>query len=487
MGGLWSSHASRLLAAGCVLLFGCLTTAPLSAQFAGGGFPGGGNQGGLNQNQQGGNVFGGIFIDAEGVVHMGYAAPTSAGLQKKRMQAAAAEHVPSDLHAFSPVRKIALNRLEAACRPFAEAGEPVPVEMEFLAGLQRIDYVFVYPETGDLVIAGPAEGFAPNEAGRVVGLTTARPPLRLDDLLVALRTAKTRDFIGCSIDPVPERLAKMQAYIRLNSRPAPVSIAKSRYHAMVKILGLQNVTIWGVPKDSHFAQVLVEADIRMKRISMALENPRIRGLTSHLAMIRPGGNSMRRWWFTPLYDALYASEDGLAFHFEGPRAQLMSQEEFADAAGRRHDAATTPVTTERFARMFTEKFPELADKVPVFAELQTLIDLAIITTLIEREGLAQRVGWQQEMFLDPQLAKLQSGHVPRQVPSATNYKLAGSRVIGLISGGVTIDAGRVLSNIPRESGSELRLDGLRTEAAPSAANESDVDTSSKNVIRWWWD
>ena len=44
-----------------------------------------------------------------------------------------------------------------------------------LAGLLRLRYVFVYPDSGDIVIAGAAEGWVRNLSGRVVGLTTGRP------------------------------------------------------------------------------------------------------------------------------------------------------------------------------------------------------------------------------------------------------------------------------------------------------------------------
>ena len=45
------------------------------------------------------------------------------------------------------------------------AGQPVSDEMKYLAGLLRIHYVFFYPETGDIVLAGPAEGFAEDPVG----------------------------------------------------------------------------------------------------------------------------------------------------------------------------------------------------------------------------------------------------------------------------------------------------------------------------------
>ena len=39
--------------------------------------------------------------------------------------------------------------------------QPIPEELFYLAGLQRIEQIFVFPEEQDLVIAGPAEGFIP--------------------------------------------------------------------------------------------------------------------------------------------------------------------------------------------------------------------------------------------------------------------------------------------------------------------------------------
>ena len=56
-----------------------------------------------------------------------------------------------------------------------------------LAGLTRVEYVFYYPDTKDIVIAGPAEGYVRDATGRMVGTTTRRATLQLEDLIVALR------------------------------------------------------------------------------------------------------------------------------------------------------------------------------------------------------------------------------------------------------------------------------------------------------------
>ena len=40
----------------------------------------------------------------------------------------------------------------------------------FLGGLQRIEYVLVYPDRQDIVLAGPGEGWMVDEMGTVVGV-----------------------------------------------------------------------------------------------------------------------------------------------------------------------------------------------------------------------------------------------------------------------------------------------------------------------------
>ena len=418
---------------------------------------------------------GGIRIDADGVVTNVPVSRKPSALQRKRMAAASAQRLGTEINTSSPLRKVSLVLLEEACRAALEKGTGPTEAMMFLAGLQRIDYVFAYPELGDLVLAGPAGGFTHVAPGRTVGNESGRPPIHLDDLLVALRSVVSGRNIGCSIDPEPERLAGMQRYIARNSGASTVSVAKARYRNMAGILGMQTISIFGVPPDSHFARVLVEADYRMKRISMGLDAPLVRVLRSHLSMIEPGGNSLRRWWFVPLYEAISKTVEGDAFALSGPRAQLLAQEELSDAAGRRSDAAFTPLSTRKFAEQFTAKFPELAERAPVFAELQNLIDLAIVAALMRREGLPDRIGWTQSLFLDNERLPIQTGVVPQEVPSVANVRMIGGRlIVGVIGGGVQIGAQRTIASLPFKPAP--RLGGLRSESI-----------RERSEARWWWD
>ncbi len=454
------------------------------AQFGGaggnaGGANGGGGIGGGGGNQfGGGNQVGGILIDADGVVRSHVPRPASPKLQKAARDAFLAEKLDGDLVSFSERRQVSLVRLERACEQLLQSGKPLDEPLRYLAGLQRIDYLFVDPDGADLVIAGPAEGFVPDATGRMVGVTTGRPPLRLDDLMVALQAVGSgTPAIGCSIDPEPTRLARMQQFINQNSRPTSPARAAGRYKQMANILGQQNVSVFGIPADSHFAVTLVEADFRMKRISLGKEPSGVRGLKSHLSLIKPGGNSIQRWWFTPKYDSISTTEDRTAFQLAGQRVQLHAQDEIAAASGARADASFERASTHDFARMFTAKYPELAARSPLFAELQNLFDLAIMAALVHEERLAEKVGWEKRSFSRTDSELIPAYSVPRHVPSMSTFRKARRGLILGLIGGVTIEPGQVLRQAA-VGDDATRLSGIRRLA---------LDAGSADEQPWWWD
>jgi Protein of unknown function (DUF1598) len=481
----------------------CLACVPLPsvhAQFGGGilgaGGVGGGGLGGFGgvlgqggvggqagqggqQGVAGGGVAGGIMIDAQGVVRPVYSKLRSAKLQQLRVAALARKLLPADVNTPSKLRKVSLVELEKACEEYAKNRKHVPADIQYMAGLQRIDYVFVDPDRKDLIIAGPAEGFAPDSTGRVVGVSTGHPPLRLDHLINALRALQSGDNIGCSIDPVDKNLRETVRYIRTNSTPASRPVARSRFGVMAKILGMQNIRVWGVPAESHFGQMMVEADYRMKRISMGLERPGVRGFHSHLSLLGRTGNSMQRWWFVPLYDAFLTTADGNAFQLAGQRLQLLSQEELPTGTGQRVDSATTRLSTKNYAKHFTQMFPKLAEKVPVFAELQNLVDAAVVAAIFRQKRLPEKVGWKMPLFLDKERATIVKGYAPKQVHSIFSYKDSGRSVVGLIGGGVVIHPLRTARSIKYETVTRGTLIEHRGEVMRKKLRPEKHP--------WWWD
>ena len=202
--------------------------------------------------------------------------------------------------------------------------------------------MFVYPEQKDIVLVGPAEGWKVDGRGNVVGVTTGRPVMLLDDLLVALRTARqaAQGGISCSIDPTPEGLAR-----------AAVGHAGKLTRSAIRQHGHGGHRAGAGPAEdhaspacrptSHFARVLVAADYRMKRIAMNFEPSPVRGLPSFLQMMSAGGrgmsNMLPRWWLEPKYEPLLRDADGLAWELRGASVKAMTEEDFLD--GQRQHAA----------------------------------------------------------------------------------------------------------------------------------------------------
>ena len=60
---------------------------------------------------------------------------------------------------------VSLPRLEKQIQLRLAVGKPPTEAMQVLAGLCRIRYVFIYPESGNLVLAGPAGDWTPARKG----------------------------------------------------------------------------------------------------------------------------------------------------------------------------------------------------------------------------------------------------------------------------------------------------------------------------------
>jgi hypothetical protein len=116
----------------------------------------------------------GIAIDANGVLsRKEFPDPTGRLMAKRAADARAT--MPGDILRRSDLRKVSLVRLEQAIADRLEAGKSPDDAMRHLAGLQRAQYVFLYPEERDLVIAGPAEARSKIYRTARQRLTTSAP------------------------------------------------------------------------------------------------------------------------------------------------------------------------------------------------------------------------------------------------------------------------------------------------------------------------
>ncbi len=411
---------------------------------------------------------GGISIDPSGLLQN---AVRDDLLALARARQEASEQVPADLNTAVPLRKVSLRGLEQAVAESLKSGKPVPDAAKYMAGLQRIEYIFVYPEQQDIVLAGPAEGWKIDARGNVVGATTGRPVLLLDDLLVALRSAQAaaRGGISCSIDPSPEGLSRLQKSLNNLVRSGDPQQAMTEIE---QTLGPQTISVQGVPAESHFGRVLVAADYRMKRIAMGFEPSPVRGLPSFLQMLgaRGSGSLLPRWWLEPRYEAVLRDADGLTWNLRGASVKAMTEEDFINAQGQKEHSGKPHPLAQKWADMMTEKYGELAVAEPVFGQLQNCVDLAVVAAVVVKERLGEKAGLSLPVLLDDQSLKTEAFVAPKTVATkASVLKKSGGWVISA-SGGVLIPSWSI-------------ADTARQSDDCSAAR---TKTNYKTSSAWYW-
>ena len=414
--------------------------------------------GGTRIAQAQNNGVGGIRIDADGIVSAMAPLKESVAAAKKRQLAYRMANLSEPLAVSTESRRVSLKQLDEQLTEIIKAGGEIPAELKYVAGLTRIDYVVVDRDGHDIALVGPAEGFAPDLQGRMRGITSGRPVLNLEDLLVAWRTVYGGGTsVVCSIDPTPEGVVAFNAFTSQPLVASPNSSPGQMFETMATKLGRQVITVTGVPKDTHFSVVLVEADLRMKRIALGKDPSGVRGVPSHLSLMRLGDAASSRWWFVPLYDPVEANADRSLYHLSGQRLQLLGQDEFTTAQGQRSSMPFNKLGTTKFVQQFTAHIPELAVAHPAFAELQNLFDWMVVCTLIRRHQLDASIQWQPQVLGEAKLLPTQSYPVPTGVDSVAATNRVGRTVLGLV-GGVELNADTVIAKTaPLEAAAVPRL------------------------------
>ena len=421
---------------------------------------------------------GGVKIDAEGFLSARAKVDPSGALTMRRLKEARV-NVNQELQKPSKLRKVSLVRLEKQVRKLLDAGEPIPDDMQYLAGLTRITHVFYYPETDDIVVAGPAEGYFRAGNGHVVGMSTGSAVLQLQDMIVALRAFgpdnNTR-VISVSIDPTQEGLRNLNnAKRRTRSTNPNQAMDIARFYR--DALGYQEITIKGVSPNTHFAQVLAEADYNMKLIGIGLERPQV-GITSFLevATVRSAA-TMQRWFFQPNYNSVTVAEDSLAMELTGSAVQLLGENETVSKQGKRTRTGKLNKASQKFTSSFTRAYDKLAQVSPIYGELRNVMDLSIAAAFIQKMGLYEKAGWSMDSFGDESIVSVERFRAPQKVDAVLNAVWRGSTLLPAIAGGVTIQP-RVCLNSDKVT---VDTEGKINEVKSSIVFDKLQDG------QWWWD
>ena len=404
---------------------------------------------------------------------------TALGIQARKAD------LSEDISRQSNLRIVSLTRLEQMVARRIEEGLPIPESMAQLAGLSQIKYVMVLPETNEIVIGGPANGWQYNNQGQPVSLTDGRPTLQLDDLVTVLRTfARGNADFGCSINTRDEGIKSLKQFVESSQAKGELSpgAVRSWVKQIQQKLGRQDVVVWGVPADSRVARVIVEADYRMKLIGInKLDAGKdIPGYFDLLPVSQQKNKSTMdalRWWLTVQCDSVLHSADKNVFEIQGSSVLCLSENQLITAEGKHVPTGQSEETNRLFAQNFTANYAKLAEKDLVFADAQNIFDLALCSALIQNEGLRGKTGWNMGVFAPQGAYAPNSYSAPKEVDSVVNHRVyRGRDIVVQAAGGVRCDVMAVAKD-PKRNKVSTQLDGLTTTSnSPQSAQG-----------RWWWD
>jgi hypothetical protein len=447
----------RLLRFVAVLSLGLIAVA---TTYAGIGF---GNQ----------RAVGGVMIDASGVVRTATLEERAdlANMLRQEMNP-----VAGDVAKATEMRMISLKGLQDAVKASQQSGAMIPDEIEYLAGLQRIEYVFVDQEKNDIVIAGPAEPWQLRDDGSVVGKVTGGSTMRLVDLMVALQSVETarQAGISCSIEPTAEgrvRLQKLLRRIKLRPGQNPTVFEAS----MREAFGPQMIQLTGIPTESRYARTLVAADFQMKRVAMGLTESPVAALPSYLEMSRNsrhGAGQNPRWWMACDYESLSKSEDGLAWKLSGQGVRTLTEQDIVAADGSVEGAGKVDKLAQQWADKMTENFADLSEQMPIFSDLQKLMDMTLVATLIVQERLDEQADLNLNVLRENAAGvPLTSYNVPRAVDPQCSFVRGRAGWVVTASGGVDINAFEI-------------VESQQTDESVAKARTTALAAVSS---RWYWD
>lgn len=424
----------------------------------------------------------GIRVDPAGMISK--VANLDAGELAELSQTVRTASLNDDMATPSPLRMISLTKLEEQVAGYMERGETVPATLQNLGGLTRVENIFTYPETGEIVIAGPGEPWAYDAEGRATGIESGRPTLQLDDLVTVLRTfgPNGQGVFGCSIDARPENIADLQKFLASQQGPLRPSAVKRWVQQIDETLGQADVRVYGVPAESRVAHVLVEADYKMKLIGLDLldagsDVPSYFDLLAQNREFINGGVDSLRWWMTMKYDAVRHSADRDAFEISGPGVLCQSENQFLTADGQQLATGQSEPVNQMFAKNFTENYSQLSERDDVFADLQGVLDLALAAALIDYEGLDTKANWDRGCFASTGAYQPSTSTPAVEADAVAHHRVYNGRdIVVQAAGGVEAD---IMSVVRDDS---LRGVNPRLETIADSAVAADTTNG-----RWWWD
>jgi hypothetical protein len=326
----------------------------------------------------------------------------------------------------------------------------------------KLQYIFVYPEEGDIVIAGRAEPFDSKVPYRPLGEKSGRPVLQIDDLVVALRAAgpgRAPPRIGCDILITQEIADRVDRKVKEIGPKLREMGARAAADAIAEAGGMQPLKYYGVDPNTRFAIVCAEADYRLKQLGLALiKSPAPKVKPYFMLLGRP--EQHHRFSLESHYDAILASPDSTAFELKGPSLKIDGGilRLGGAASGEPSDAA------KKYIAACNENYEELCRSLVSWADLANLTDLIALAALVGKEDLASKARWDLTWLMDPNgyaVAKLEA---PKGAAVLCNHRTTNGMVL-FTSGGVGLFPKAVLETVKRDDEATFKSRARRPEGS----------------------
>jgi hypothetical protein len=414
---------------------------------------------------------------------------TGSAISPRRSSAFLPEKKESGAIDLNNVRAVSLKALQEQLKAHQTEGS-FPEALLQLAGLKSIMGYVIDLTNHDLLLFGRTD--------------PDLPPLYLEDFVLALRNAwfkyapvrgnvQTYSFPGCSIDPNPQTIQKLQSIAQRvvgGSSPELVKKELVNWHRTCK--ELQSVRVMGLPFDSRFARVTVKADYDMKTLADGSDSLDLPGFKSLVDMklnevrravvanqpITISLAGMNRFWFYPGAN-LYEEDQGVILIKQCP-VTLLTEETFVKASGGYGSSGRVDPLAQRFAEGFSILYEKVAGERSIYIELENLFRFVALAKIIKFKSADTQAGLDLNYLLEDFPVAKQM--VDKQLPGRSAVKnfqhrqeLAGGYRVAYLwlpsCGGVSIEIKVTAKNFATSTSGFLA--GLRDNilaAQPSSNN-----------------
>jgi hypothetical protein len=352
---------------------------------------------------------------------------TSPSLRAGAAGAPAAEKPPSQ-----KLRAVSLVSLQSGLKKAATEGSG-PADLLNLGGLTRVVGYLVDEKTHDLIVFGEADAEA--------------LPLHTEDFVVALRSTrlkyaaargpalseaegKAAHYLapGCSIDPNPQvirQLNEIGQIIAGSDSIAQMEDAMAEWETACE--QPQKVRVMGVPPDTHFARVMVEADYYLKRLADGSEALAVPGLTSltdlevalsqkEISAGRANHTSpcsFNRFWFHPGPNR-YSADADVVMIAECP-VVLLTEEQHLTRTGVAGTGRPDPLAGQ-FARSFSAHYRKIAAARPMYREMEDLFRFVALAGVMKYRQVRVNLDYLLDRF------PVSQEEAPETLPGISNVK-----------------------------------------------------------------